>query len=556
MVARSPSPTKLAAARRGEVVLPPEFLPKPYPKFIGKWPRLTGRQEPEVTSWFPGDESDGDAAAELGFEAGERCLPWQWWALRKILSRQPEDQHGDRLWTHPDCVFTTTRQSGKTQIVILRILFGLFVLGETIIYSAQRWKTSEEVFDRCVGIILRHDWFRAMLMPVFGCPDGYSKAGKVGQIHLANGGSLFCGLRSGDLGRGSTKVDLVIFDESYKLTEDQAKAMTGAQLVSPNAQTIYISTPAVASQHPYCEQLATMRRLGMSRTEDVFFAEWRAPEGMSRHDPEAWRLASPSFGALQKERDVRREFNKSRTEQARLLFDADYLGIGKYPVDEEERDPVIPIEEVWRPLADPVPVLIGQRAIAVSRSDDLKTWYIAAGCRTATGRVQVEIGFAQQAHIGQVAAYLMQLVELWDPAAIVVDGHDPAKSLQPYMRKLDVDIHLMGANEFAIATRGFIDAAWSGDISHSDQPILTEQLEGGALRTLPRGDQVWDSGQNPARALIAATCAHWAVLSFAEEDGPAALPASGGPGVDVAEDAVLDKFAGRSPDFDVMTAAF
>lgn len=556
MAARSPTPTKLAAAKRagggrgrGRAELPDDFLPKPYPKFIGQWPRLTGRQKPEESSWFAGDESDGDAAADFGFECGEECLPWQWWTLRKILSRRPVDEFGDRLWTHPDCVFTTTRQSGKTQIIILRILFGLVFLGETIIYSAQRWKTSEEVFDRCVGIILRNEWLRELLAPQAGVPDGYSKAGKVGQIFLSNGGSLFCGLRSGDLGRGSTKVDLVIFDEAYKLTEDQEKAMTGAQLVARNAQTIYISTPAVQALHPYCGQLATMRRLGLRKSPDVFFAEWRAPVGMERDDPEAWRLASPSFGALQKERDVRREFNKSRTERAKALFDADYLGIGDYPVDEEEREPVIPVEEVWRPLKDLEPVLVGQRVIAVSRSKDLSTWYVGVGARTSTGRVQVEVGYVARANIGQVAAYLMLLVERWDPAAIVVEGHDPAKPLAPYMRKLGVDVHLTSTPEFALACAGFIDSAFSGDISHSDQPILATQLEDAVLRELPRGDRVWDTNESAACAVMVATLAHWGVLEFAEEDTPAARPAGGA-------DVPNGKLVGRTSDFDALSAAF
>lgn len=547
MAVRAPTPTKLAAAKaaRGRADLPDDFLPKPYPKFIGKWPRLDGRQEPEVTSWFPGDESDGDAAADLGYEAGERCLPWQWWTLRKVLSRKV----GDRLWTHPDVVFTTTRQSGKTQIVILRILFGLFILGETIIYSAQRWKTSEEVFDRCVAIILRNEWLREWLAPMPGVPDGFSKSGKVGRLFLSNGASLFAGLRSGDLGRGPTKVDLVIFDEAYKLTEEQSKALTGAQLASPNAQTIYISTPAIAAAHPYCHELATMRRLGLAHTEDVFFAEWRAPDGVDRGDPESWRLASPSLGVIQKQRDVRREFNKSRTTSAKALFDADYLGIGDYPAGEGDRDPVIPIEEVWSPLKDLAPVLVGQKAIAVSRSRDQRWWYVGVGSRTSTGRVQVEVGYAAQANIGQVAAYLSLLIERWDPAALVIEGHDPAKPLVAYMRKLGADVHLTTANQFAIACSGFIDAAFSGDISHSDQPILTDALTDAVLRELPRGDRVWDTGEGAIAALMVATLAHWAVLEFAEEDTPAARPQASG--TDVA-----GKFAGGSSDFDALSAAF
>jgi len=540
------TPTKpTARVRRGRSVLPDGFLPSPFPKFVGSWPRLAGRQEPEVTSWFPGDESDGDAAAELGFEAGARCMPWQWWALRKILSRLPSG-----LWTHPDCVWTTTRQSGKTQVVILRILFGLFILGETIIYSAQRWKTSEDVFDRCVGIILANEWMAELLEARPGCPDGHSKAGKVGQIFLANGGSLFAGLRSGDLGRGSTKIDLVIFDESYKLTEDQAAAMTGAQLASENAQTIYISTPAIQSVHPYCQQLATMRSLGLKRAPDVFFAEWRAPDGMGRADPEAWRLASPSFGVIQKARDVSRQFAKSRTDAGKALFDADYLGIGDYPADDDEREPVIPVEEVWRPLTDQDPVLVGQRVIAISRvqktAQDVGTWFIAAGSRTATGRVQLEVGFAETAHIGQVALYVNLLVERWDPAVVVVEGHDPARALAPYLKStLDLDVHVTTAPQWAVACRGFIDSAFSGDISHSDQPVLSDALGEAALRKLPQGDLVWDGHVGSPAPLVAVTLAHWAVLEFAGEDGPTARP------VGAAENLVA-----TSSDFDVIGAAF
>jgi hypothetical protein len=63
--------TTTAGARnagRGAAELPEDFLPKPWPKFIGRWPRLTGRHEPEFWSGFAGDETDGDVAANLGFE--------------------------------------------------------------------------------------------------------------------------------------------------------------------------------------------------------------------------------------------------------------------------------------------------------------------------------------------------------------------------------------------------------------------------------------------------------------------------------------------------------
>jgi hypothetical protein len=58
------------------------------------------------------------------------------------------------------------------------------------------------------------------------------------------------GVRSGDLGRGLDRIDLVVFDEAYNLTETEVSALTGAQLASPNSQTIYASTPASRQNQP------------------------------------------------------------------------------------------------------------------------------------------------------------------------------------------------------------------------------------------------------------------------------------------------------------------
>ena len=44
------------------------------------------------------------------------------------------------------------RQSGKTLTAAeLRIIYGLFVRGEKIVYSAQRWKTAESISDASIG---------------------------------------------------------------------------------------------------------------------------------------------------------------------------------------------------------------------------------------------------------------------------------------------------------------------------------------------------------------------------------------------------------------------
>ena len=79
-----------------------------------------------------------------------------------------------------------------------------------MIYSAQRWATAEEVFDRLIEIITTHPWVKSET----GLPDGYSKAGKRGEIKLKNSGHIRIGLRSGDLGRGLDIVRRGAFSKS------------------------------------------------------------------------------------------------------------------------------------------------------------------------------------------------------------------------------------------------------------------------------------------------------------------------------------------------------
>lgn len=515
-------------AGRGAAELPDDFLPKPWPKYIGRWPRLTGRQAPEFWSGFDGDETDGDVAANLGFEFGMRCMPWQWWSLRKICSRLDPDEDGVRLWTHPDVCLIVPRQNGKTQIAVLRILFGLFVLGENIIFSAQRWATAEDVYDRLIEIIEANPSLRARLKPRVGLPEGYSKKGERGRIELANGGKARIGLRSNDLGVGLTKLDLVIFDEAYKLTPEQKTGLTGAQLAAENPQTIYLSTPPVYTSPKYlhCHVLASMRRLGRDRAPELFFAEWMTPAAMDRDHPDAPRLANPSHGVIHRQRDMERERRQATTPDELALFDADYLGRGIYPPDEADRVPPIPLDW-WATMVDKTPVLVGDRVIAVHRSLDRRLWAVAAGSRTAGGRIHLEVGYLRNATLPQVAAFLSVLITLWDPAAIIVDGRGPANVLVAKMRDLGFDVTEANTPQMAKACGGFVDAALAdpSEISHVGQPILEKALTVVQKRDLPMGDFVWNDAEAGVPQWTAVTLAHWGVQMFAEEVGESPAPA-------------------------------
>jgi hypothetical protein len=80
------------------------------------------------------------------------------------------NEYGERMWTHRDVLIECTRQQGKTLIVVLLILFHLFVVpcfGRArplkIVYTAQRWSTAKDVFERTVRVINRVPYLKRQL---------------------------------------------------------------------------------------------------------------------------------------------------------------------------------------------------------------------------------------------------------------------------------------------------------------------------------------------------------------------------------------------------------
>lgn len=512
-------------SRRAKAAEPKQDL---WPWWVSEPASLVGNAAPAWESHHGGDYWHGDRCGRFAHKVQHPLFGWQWDTERKILATRE-----DGLWAHPDVCLVITRQQGKTQLVVFRILYGLFYLGEKIVYSAQRWKTVEDVYDRIIAIIESRPSLRRRLDPS-KVPDGHTKAGNHGEIHLLNGASLDMGPRTQAVGRGQTKIDLAIFDEAYSIKDLVVGGLRGAQLASDNPQTIYLSTAPVLDYHPDCHVFANQRRNGRRHEPDLYAAEWCAPPDMSRDDPEAWRLAGPSFGVTVRARDVARELRDARaTARTLAIFEADYLGWGVWPKDPDEIERPIPIA-AWEKLINLSPALVGDVCLAVARTEDRRWWCIAAGQRTIDGKVHVEIGYWRAQNIGQVAVAVLTLVQMWDPPAVVVDGKDQAVGLAAVLKQQGIEMEVTHAGKYAVAVSGLIDAVMAGDITHTGQPLLNDVIEVAETRKLPRGDVVWDETSHPAMpALKAITLAHWAVLNFAEERGPAASPVSSGAPVDL-----------------------
>jgi hypothetical protein len=482
-----------------------------WPYFVGEWPRLTGRQEPAFESSFDGDESLGDAASKLAYRIGMRQMPWQWQTTRKILSRQP-----DGLFTHGTVCAICVRQVGKTEIALVRILFGLFVLDERIIFSANRWLTSERVYQRLRAAIERRPSLYRRL-----AKDPTTSSSRA-FIETKSGASITLGVRSGDLGRGLDCVDLLLLDECQNLTDPEVGALAPTQLASKNPQTIYLSTPADVDTQPNCHVIAGIRRKGYAREPGLYFAEWGAKEGMARDDPSTWAYAIPSYGEIHTEAKVRSLLSKAVTPDGLRLFDADITGKGNYPPDDDEIGTVISAE-VWQSMANPAPELVGPIAIAVDRSQDRKTWAICAAQRTGEGKIHLECSPYQ--HLSSTADVVNKLVDIvcaWDPIKIVCDSRSAAAVLRPHLVEAEIEPEMTNTTELVLAAGSFLDAVEAGSLSHSAQPALTDGAVSATKRPLGAGF-AWDSAPG-VTYLVAASLAHWALLSATTKPKRNSLP--------------------------------
>lgn len=527
--------------------------PKVWPEFLGRWPRLTGRQQPLLEVWHEGDESEGDRTAKFGVRIGLRCMPWEWMIVRAIMSQLKPDKWGIRLWTHRVVVILSTRQQGKTLILILVILRRLFKHRRRVVYTAQQWTTVEDVFDRVVAVIERVPSLKLRVERV-------SKKDNRGVIVLRPmAGDKHVvkadfGPRSQHFARGFTEVDDLILDEAYDLVPKETANLTGAQAASDNPQTIYASTAPVIAEHPNCGRLAGFYRQGLAGVAASFyFVLYAAPPRLKRNDPAAYPLAQPSYGVVGNDREMDAYLQGAKTSADLALFDADWLGWGDYPPPESVIISEIPAE-LWTTMrAEHAPKLTGSPAVGLHFDAGAGIWILTAAWYTDQGLAHLETGYMQSATSAQVVTAVVDLVTAWDPVAIAVKARSDTAAIKAELVKAGVEPVMVDGATWSQWCGAFLNAAVAAKFSHRGQRTLDEAAGSAVRKDLAGGGFVWDEGVGAgSAALVNATLAYGALATFAQPKQPPGLPLTDS-GDDTAEVGGEARF---NDEFDALTAVF
>ena len=108
-----------------------------------------GSQVPRIRSKPLDLPTRGDEMIQFCIDIGMPLLPWQELLARDCLRYKP-----DNRWAHPLIGIMLPRQQGKSTFMALRILFGIYVLGEKMhLATAHKLTTSSEIFFKVGEII-------------------------------------------------------------------------------------------------------------------------------------------------------------------------------------------------------------------------------------------------------------------------------------------------------------------------------------------------------------------------------------------------------------------
>jgi len=464
---------------------------------------LGGVQTPRIHSKLNDLPSKGQDMIDLATELGINLMEWQ-----KFVCIHGHKVRADGRWAHSELGLIMARQQGKSTLMMLRILTGMFVWGEGLqLASAHRLTTSLETFRQIVGLIETN-------------PKLEKEVKKIRWQHGAEEIELFGNRRfvvkaANNAARGLSKPETIHLDElrEYK-DEDAWSSMRYSMMAAKNPQ-VWIYSSA-GDQHSVILNKLRERALASATTNDpIGWFEWSAepdapillPSGEMNWS--AFAQANPSLGITIHPDNLKAVINDPpdivRTEVLAQWVDTINSAIDaqKWAMCQIDAIPLDPEQPTW---------------LGLDLSPDRKFGALVAAQKLSGER------------------FYIQLLHTWSNDYSLNDLA-VANDIAPYVRKYNTQtVAYSKRTSQAVASRlvpagiqvtdmdGAIYAEscdrWLGAINshrlqHSGQEELTQQTLSAAK--LPFGDGSWIIGRRASRVAVCASVASALVTYFATQ---------------------------------------
>lgn len=477
----------------------------------------------------------GPEAIELGRRAGIEADGWQVDAVHLLLSFRADGKFACREYAE-----WVARQNGKGVILEIRVLAGLFLLGEqTILWSAHEFKTAKKASKRmrarfaALGTRFERRGSEHFAIDL----DGEHFTVKVGQTNgqdsfeiLETGQVVLFVARSKGSGRGIDAVDLNVVDETFAFTFEQQDAIGPTQRSALNPQTIYTSSPPLDGASG--EVMYKLRRRAESdapgrlgyrdfgaagKLEDL--RELGADElAKFLSGVERWANTNPALGT---ERLTEEDVQDDLESMSELGFAREILGIWPQQVASAGGaiDP-----QAWQGLLDVTSKRVGDIAIAIDVAPE-RTWAALSiyGLR-ADGVGHLEL-VDYRAGTAWIVPRLVQAAKALNPVAVGM-GRGTYASLKEALTTAGLllpddpekpergDLAVTSGVDMAAACAQLIDAVKDRTLRHVGDKQLTAAVLG--AKTKAAADSIgWSRTESgvDVSPLVAATIARWAFLT-------------------------------------------
>ena len=454
---------------------------------------IFGRSTPRIHTPLNDLPSKGPELIDLASSINVDLMDWQKFALIHSHKYKP-----DGRWATPLNVVTVARQNGKSFLMQLRILGGLFLWDEPLqIGSAHRLATSLEQFRQLVNLIESSD----------------TLAKQVRRIRWSHGseeietqkGNRFIVKAGGSAARGVSAPSTLHLDELREMHDMESFASLRYTLMASKNPMVMAYTNAGDSHSIVLNQL---RDRGLAAAaganDDIGYFEWSAPTDEISIENAAW--ANPSLGVTIHPDNLRAVFNDP-PEVVMTEVLCRWVQTINSVVDADK----------WNQCADD----------SVDLQDDKLTWL---ALDISPDRRHCALVGAQK--LGD-ERFVVKLLHTWENS-MQLDDRAIANDAAAYCRKYPIE-HLLYSRKTsgAVAARlvpagipifdmdqsypqscdELLGAINSGRLRHRSQSELTTQILSAVQ--LRRGDGGWVIGRRASQAAVCGAVATALVTHFA-----------------------------------------
>jgi len=464
---------------------------------------LGGVQTPRIHSKLTDLPSKGQDMIDLATELGINLMEWQRYVCIHGHKVRP-----DGRWAHSELGLIMARQQGKSTLMMLRILTGMFVWGEGLqLASAHRLTTSLETFRQIVGLIETN-------------PRLEKEVKKIRWQHGAEEIELFGNRRfvvkaANNAARGLSKPETIHLDElrEYK-DEDAWSSMRYSMMAAKNPQ-VWIYSSA-GDQHSVILNKLRERALASATTNDpIGWFEWSAepdapillPSGEINWD--AFAQANPSLGITIHPDNLKAVINDPpdivRTEVLAQWVDTINSAIDAQKWGLCQTDPI--------PLDPEAPTWLG-----LDLSPDRKFGALVATQKLSGERFNLvllhtwsnDYSLNDLAVANDIAPYVRRY-----NTQTVAYSKRTAQAVASRLVPVGIPITDMDGAIYAESCDRWLGAINSHRLQHGGQEELTQQTLSAAK--LPFGDGSWVIGRRASRVAVCAAVASALATYFATQ---------------------------------------